>query len=173
MDKGPWTVNTKGTAVSSGDFDLDVELKITGDFGDTEVRRRYAEWLAQTLNDAATPYATVRLTPEQAAVVKQALDILKVLDPNATTASEIIDRAIEGTATDLDPLVARLNRIWHRIRLTAAVLGPEPPKRLLDQGARAEWEMALENAAQARHDLQLILTSLTKGDATPIREIPA
>lgn len=53
MDKGPWIVsqNDNGSyALQSDDFTYDTRLYINGDFGEDEVRKKYAQFLADKLN---------------------------------------------------------------------------------------------------------------------------
>lgn len=57
MDKGPWVVLKlsiwhESYCVASDDYKHDVTLEVTGDFADNDERRRYCEWLRDTLNKA-------------------------------------------------------------------------------------------------------------------------
>lgn len=57
MDKGPWiTIESPGShhgwRVASCYFKYDVTLEVTGDFANADERRRYCEWLRDTLNKA-------------------------------------------------------------------------------------------------------------------------
>ena len=50
-DKGPWVVSPDGSSIDSEDFTHDVRLKVTGDFFNSEQRKRYADNLAVKLNN--------------------------------------------------------------------------------------------------------------------------
>ena len=52
MDKGYWSVDGGGQSISSSDFKFDVQLKISGDFGEVKTEYEYAQWLCDTLNKA-------------------------------------------------------------------------------------------------------------------------
>ena len=54
-DKGPWSVGTtpNSTYIESDDFTHDVRLEITGDFGNVNDLRLYAEGIAARLNSSA------------------------------------------------------------------------------------------------------------------------
>ena len=54
MDKGPWLVEDRDgdIALQSDDFNYDVRIKFTGDFGSHETMLKYAHWLANKLNGA-------------------------------------------------------------------------------------------------------------------------
>ncbi len=56
-DKGPWSAGKEGVFVfvQSEDFTHDVRLTISGDFADTEAKRRYADALAAQLNASLPP----------------------------------------------------------------------------------------------------------------------
>jgi len=51
-DIGPWIVSADGRSLQSDDFTHDVTLKISGDFFDDELRKQYAQHLADILNAA-------------------------------------------------------------------------------------------------------------------------
>ena len=55
-DNGPWTVERVEypMTLTSADFEHDVTLKVSGDFGSDEARHRYAQWLVGVLNAAGT-----------------------------------------------------------------------------------------------------------------------
>lgn len=57
MDRGPFVIQDS-RLISSGDFNFDVMLSVSGDFGDENTRKRYMVWLAQTLNTAIKRQAT-------------------------------------------------------------------------------------------------------------------
>jgi len=51
-DVGPWIVSADGRSLQSDDFRHDVALAISGDFFDDELRKQYAQHLADILNAA-------------------------------------------------------------------------------------------------------------------------
>ena len=55
IDQGPWFVYTDGTEifVMSNDFTHDVTLDLRGDFGSYDVKRRYAHFICEALNQRA------------------------------------------------------------------------------------------------------------------------
>ena len=50
-DSGPWVVGPDGRTLDSEDFTHDVQLKVIGDFFNSEQRKRYADNLAVKLNN--------------------------------------------------------------------------------------------------------------------------
>lgn len=51
-DKGPWSAETTADGrivISSDDFNHDVQLQVTGDFGGSDKKRAYAQYLANIL----------------------------------------------------------------------------------------------------------------------------
>jgi hypothetical protein len=60
MDKGPWTVSAGKCAdgyekvfICSDDFTHDVSLRVLGDFRSLSEKKKYAQAIADVLNDAA------------------------------------------------------------------------------------------------------------------------
>lgn len=54
-DKGPWVVSKDCRSIQSDDFRHDVQLVVTGDFFNEDVRKKYVDHLADILNKAITP----------------------------------------------------------------------------------------------------------------------
>lgn len=57
MDKGPWKIflNQDDIIIESDDFTHDVQMKITGDFATPTQHLKYAEWIADILNNHCKP----------------------------------------------------------------------------------------------------------------------
>lgn len=50
IDLGVWTVSDDGTRINSDNFDHDVQLKVSGDFGSDELRIAYSKSIARRLS---------------------------------------------------------------------------------------------------------------------------
>jgi hypothetical protein len=146
-DKGPWIAQPGLDGrynVGSEDFEYDVWLNISGDFGTPEIRKQYCEWLAAKLNGSPPP-------------------------PLSAQEIHALWNAIEAARDGFvwtDPTGRKLLRdLYNRLTPTSSTKPTAPPRDEALAIAHRHWSLNCECVCQACEDLSSALRPhITKGE---------
>lgn len=125
-DRGPWKFAEDGEFLYSDDFEHDVciRLKINGDFGGPERRRKYAEYLAKILDRGCALERALGELPDTQGLLKS------LLAESAAPQGAMLLRAAEeiamlrGALADADKALEALNASKYLRKQVAAAGEP-------------------------------------------------